>query len=143
MNFRKLDNLDLSSYGKMLMNQFRGGRVYSPPLNIPLMKFEIICFCPWWKKFIWGGIKGRPKDQSLFLAIIRHSTPNLCVMPQGQTFFKWGHKIFAPFRRDYAPNENNSALLNGIAPDKNTLIIKHYKWVILWYTYSIYILHYN
>ena len=26
-----------------------------PPMNMPLMKCEIVCFYPWWKKLSWGA----------------------------------------------------------------------------------------
>ena len=39
-----------------LMNQISKG--ICPPLNMSQIKFEIVCFCPWWTKFH-GGHRGQ------------------------------------------------------------------------------------
>ena len=56
----------------LLMNQIMEG-------HMTLMKFEIVCFCPWWKKLkaLMGGIWGR-RQTSLSL-VIRYSVhPFVC-----------------------------------------------------------------
>ena len=36
---------------------FKTGGAYAPPLSMPHLKFEIVCFCPCWKKLS-GGADG-------------------------------------------------------------------------------------
>ena len=70
---------------------------------MPLLKFEILCFCPWWKKLSWGAQgKSYKKD---FLS------PSLCFAQGTEFIIGWGAENYLPpFGRDSARNENISAL---------------------------------
>ena len=71
---------------------------------MPLLKFEILCFCPWWKKLSWGAQgKSYKKD---FLS------PSPLCFAQGAEFINGGgaENYLPPFGRDSARNENISAL---------------------------------
>ena len=70
----------LEHKGQMpLMNQINGWE-HMPALNMPLMKFEIVCFCPLKKKAL--------MDAKTSLLLILLFYPLMSVMPQEQMLFR-------------------------------------------------------
>ena len=98
----KHDSGGVWSHGAYAADELNQGRMaYYLPLTIPLMKYKIVCFCPWWKSSH-GGHRGQTPKLVSF--IIRYSDllPLLCVIPPEQNFFRGGRKcpwwiFFKPF----------------------------------------------
>ena len=65
-----------------------------PPLSIPLIRFQIVCFYPWWKKNLSWKHRGRRQTQSLFSYIDKIYCPLLSVMPQERKKIQVGGSDF-------------------------------------------------
>ena len=79
--------------------QGRGGTYARPPLNQPLIKFKIVCFCPWWKKLLWWALRADAKTSLCF----RY---NQVFCPSSSLLCLRGRRSFW---RDNAHDENESA----------------------------------
>ena len=95
-----------------------------PPLNISPMKFEIVCFCPWWR----SSHRGQTPKLDTSLVIIRYSTPTLSDMPQWQKHFlgESGRKYFElpfggiqPLTKICLPSSLNPNKMESAPDEKN------------------------
>ena len=89
---RKLiKNLKSTEACRIVGLQIRGVGAYAPFHNLPLMKFKIIYFCPWWKMFH-GGIRGIRLSLVILRCSIPHP-PHVCYAQEGRSLLG-GQKIF-------------------------------------------------
>ena len=63
--------------------------------HMPLVKFQIVCFCPLMKRVVMGGVGSNYQNQSLFSYNNMFCPPPSCVLCPGIRFFLGGEgRIF-------------------------------------------------
>ena len=93
-----------------------------PLLNIPLMKFEIVCFCPWWKI-------GADAKISIFLALLTYSAPHLSDRPRGRKICPPDRDISDTLKMESAPDEKNpghTSCITGVQDPKQIKLTYFY-----------------
>ena len=77
-----------------LMNQIRG--VIGSPLNMPLIKLEVVCSCPWKKRY-----RGGNRVQTSF--IVRYSATSYVLCPRGRKTLEGAENCDRAERHDFWP----------------------------------------